>query len=76
MKQFLWKAFQLSIFLGVVFSNIYFEWGADGYAAAFLGAVAAAIATGVVIEIIDRSLSVKHRFKGRRDRHIWPLTRQ
>ena len=76
MRQFLWKAFQLTIFLSVVFSNIYFQWGADGYAASFLGLVAAAIATGIVIEISDRLLNAKHRLQGRRNGHIRRLTRQ
>lgn len=76
MKQFLWKAFQLSIFLGVVFSNIYFQWGADGYAASFLGLVAAAISTGIVIEILDKSVAANQWFKHRRDSHIRRLTRE
>lgn len=55
MAQFLWKTLQIGVFLSVLFANIYFEWGAGGYAASFLGCVAAAIATGLAVEIIDRS---------------------
>ena len=55
MTQFLWKTFQIAVFLSVLFANIYFEWGAGGYAASFLGCVAAAIMTGIAVEIIDKS---------------------
>lgn len=76
MTQFLWKSFQLSIFIGVVFSNIYFEWGADGYAASFLGLIAAAIASGIVVEIIDKSVAADQWLKHRWNSHVRRLPGQ
>jgi uncharacterized membrane protein len=44
----MWKLFQLSVFVGVLFANVYFEWTPNGYLASLLGIGAAYLATVIL----------------------------
>lgn len=47
------KLFQLAVFLGFLFCNIRFDWGAKGIAAPVAGGMLAYYATGLAIAVAD-----------------------
>lgn len=47
----MWKLFQLSVFVGVLFANVYWEWTPNGYLASLLGIGAAWLATVLVTRL-------------------------
>lgn len=51
----MWKIIQLSTFIAVVYSSIYYGWGADvsGLAVAVVGAFAAFLVTAIPLAIFD-----------------------
>lgn len=53
MRQLLLKAVQISVFLFVLFGNIYFEWQLPGQVAALFSLLAAIFSTAIIIAIGD-----------------------
>lgn len=49
-----WRVFQVAIFLGFSLANIYFEWGIDGLTAGVMGAMGAWYATRIVSYHLER----------------------
>lgn len=46
-----WRLFQLAIFVGFLFANIYFEWGIEGIAAPVMGGMLAYYLTLIVLAL-------------------------
>lgn len=44
----MWKLFQLAVFVGVLFANVYWEWTPNGYLASLLAFAAAYMATALL----------------------------
>lgn len=50
---FLWRLFQILIFTGVLFANVYWQWTPNGYVASLLGILASYFATVALSKFID-----------------------
>lgn len=59
-----WKIFQLTIFVGVLFSNVPLQWTDNGMAAGLIAICAASFATFVVSSLIGLWSRAAVRFRG------------
>lgn len=54
----MWKLFQISVFLTVMFTGIYYEWTPNGYVLSVLAFLAALLATVLLSWTLDKSRAV------------------